>query len=472
MCSGAKGAADQPAMTHCRTGGSADDHSARPSSGHRSTDALTMSPPPHHPECLSAGDASARRVSASSGSEVTMLWNSSRDHGHSSSMLLEPTVMKCVKSGRSLSNAHSGCRSEITSRAAGRGADVRCFSSQCRRRSSGLRKCPSSPGPGRVRSAREHHHLSGSPADRHVVAGPADHRHRPGRVVRHAPMRGRLVVHGVDGLAGPDVGAVRLAVGSRDVRPGPSRSWALAPWTAREAVLADRHRCGGDRADRRCRRLRCWVTASLDRTASTPAAHLQGMSENTARQPKGVPVGGQFAATARGETGLTLGVPATPDPEALAAALTELADAIVRGSDVVLDSYELRDEIIPNVPSQVRDDLWHEVLVSTVHNNDRTVETLTAKLGALEARETRWRNDPTFTSPTGEVTHQGTNGPVVYTTVQGSKYTGTRDVAAVAKDVRTDLKDAVTAGYLPDDVTFAVTCSKYAGGQAMQVDVR
>jgi hypothetical protein len=196
------------------------------------------------------------------------------------------------------------------------------------------------------------------------------------------------------------------------------------------------------------------------------------MSENTARQPKGVPVGGQFAATARGETGLTLGVPATPDPEALAAALTELADAIVRGSDVVLDSYELRDAIIPNVPSQVRDDLWHEVLVATVHNNDRTVETLTAKLGALEARETRWRNDPTFTSPTGEVTHQGTNGPVVYTTVQGSKYTGTRDVAAVAKDVRTDLKDAVTAGYLPDDVTFAVTCSKYAGGQAMQVDIR
>lgn len=197
------------------------------------------------------------------------------------------------------------------------------------------------------------------------------------------------------------------------------------------------------------------------------------MSENISRQPKGVPVGGQFAATARDETGLTLEPSTGTDTAATQArALTELADAIVNGSKVIVDDIDQVETIVPNVPPQVRDDLWHEVLVATVHGNDEARTAVVDRLTTLEAREARWRNDPTFTPPTGEVTQQGTSGPVVYTTVKGSKYTGWRDVASIAKDVRTDLKEAVAAGYLPDDVTFAVTCSKYAGGQSMQVDIR
>lgn len=64
-----------------------------------------------------------------------------------------------------------------------------------------------------------------------------------------------------------------------------------------------------------------------------------------------------------------------------------------------------------------------------------------------------------------------------YTTVRGSKYTGWRDAAAIAKDVRSDIKSAVASGDLPasiggHDIAYSVTCKKYSGGQSISVAVQ
>ena len=197
------------------------------------------------------------------------------------------------------------------------------------------------------------------------------------------------------------------------------------------------------------------------------------MSDNTNRQPKGVPVGGQFSATTKAEPGFTLGsTPAEQGPKQ-AEALSVLADAIVFGDVVVVDDVDAAHEIVPNIPRRLlSDQMWHDVLVATVHRDDDAREKAITDLVNLDAREARWRNNPKFVAPTMEVTDAGSSGPVQYTTVTCSKYTGWRDVAEVAKDVRTDLKDAVDAGYLPDGLRFGVTVSKYAGGQSLRVSIR
>lgn len=69
------------------------------------------------------------------------------------------------------------------------------------------------------------------------------------------------------------------------------------------------------------------------------------------------------------------------------------------------------------------------------------------------------------------------SGSEMYPERKGSKYTGYRDAALIAKDVRTDIKAALKSGELPTsagghDVTYSVTCDKYSGGQAVNVEVR
>ncbi|MCU6479044.1 hypothetical protein [Arthrobacter sp. A2-55] len=56
--------------------------------------------------------------------------------------------------------------------------------------------------------------------------------------------------------------------------------------------------------------------------------------------------------------------------------------------------------------------------------------------------------------------------------VTGGKYTGFRDAAAIAKDVRADLKEAVAANYLPAGLGYSVTSERFAGGQAVRVSIR
>lgn len=199
------------------------------------------------------------------------------------------------------------------------------------------------------------------------------------------------------------------------------------------------------------------------------------MSDFQPRQPKGVPAGGQFSTTNRAETGTTLTgsiTTGTPDP---ARTVGELADRLKQYLDEfphTADTNDLLTELVPHVPNNVADDLWHDAINAHVTGDDDRRTRLLAQMVTWEARESRWKDDSTFTAPTAQVTESGANGPVVYTTAVGSKYTGFRDVADVAKDVRGDLKAAQAAGYLPDDVKMSVTTSKYAGGQALRVEIR
>ena len=196
------------------------------------------------------------------------------------------------------------------------------------------------------------------------------------------------------------------------------------------------------------------------------------MSDFQARQPKGVPVGGQFAATTRAETGTTLGGPPATDPTDHVHALSELMDTYVAGFPHVADEATAIAQITPHVPARIAESLWQDALQAHLAGDEQARTGAFEKIAQWEAREARWRNDTSFVSPTFDVTEQGTNGPVVYTTAVGGKYTGWRDVASIAKDVRTDLKAAQAAGYLPDEVSFSVVTDKYSGGQALRVSVR
>lgn len=73
----------------------------------------------------------------------------------------------------------------------------------------------------------------------------------------------------------------------------------------------------------------------------------------------------------------------------------------------------------------------------------------------------------TYDEPTYRV--EGTD---IYAPTVGSKYTGYRDVADVAKDVRKDLKEAQAKGYLPPHLTFSVTVDKYSMGQSLRTEIR
>lgn len=196
------------------------------------------------------------------------------------------------------------------------------------------------------------------------------------------------------------------------------------------------------------------------------------MSNNQHRQPRGVPVGGQFAATARAESGLQLSAGPIDQRDDHMAALSDLLDAYMSGNPIVADETASIANITPFVPGDVAAAFWQDAVVAHLHHDERAREKALGQIAEWGAREARWRTDPTFTSPTGEVSYAGTNGPVVYTTVTGSKYTGYRPAAEVAKDVRADLKGAQKAGYLPGDLTFSVTTSSYSGGQSLCVSLR
>lgn len=206
---------------------------------------------------------------------------------------------------------------------------------------------------------------------------------------------------------------------------------------------------------------------------SASPAHRRGVTSNQPRQPKGAPTGGRFAAASHGETGLKLG-DSSPAFDPLTATAT-LHDALKRqreGGDWV-DFDKTFRQVVPDVPEQVTEEAVVSAVAAHRAGDSMRVERIIDRLVDMQRDEARWRGDPSFVPLTAEVTHQGTGGPVVYTTVTGSKYDGEpRALREIAKDVRTDLKAAQRAGYLPDDLTFSVLTHQYAGGQAMNVEVR
>lgn len=58
------------------------------------------------------------------------------------------------------------------------------------------------------------------------------------------------------------------------------------------------------------------------------------------------------------------------------------------------------------------------------------------------------------------------------TLTTGPKYTGYRNATEICKDIRTELRTATEANYLPAGLKYSVTNDKYSGGQAVNVTVQ
>jgi len=74
--------------------------------------------------------------------------------------------------------------------------------------------------------------------------------------------------------------------------------------------------------------------------------------------------------------------------------------------------------------------------------------------------------DHTYDAPTYEVVGEDFYAPTV-----GSKFTKWRHVAEIAKDVRSDLKEAEKKGYLPQGLKYSVKIDTYSGGQSIRVEI-
>lgn len=68
--------------------------------------------------------------------------------------------------------------------------------------------------------------------------------------------------------------------------------------------------------------------------------------------------------------------------------------------------------------------------------------------------------------PTKTETRDGT-----VKTTRGSKYNGMRDIADIKKDVESDLKEAVAAGYLPDGIKIRLKTARAARVQSMSANI-
>lgn len=79
-------------------------------------------------------------------------------------------------------------------------------------------------------------------------------------------------------------------------------------------------------------------------------------------------------------------------------------------------------------------------------DRDRALE-LAVKAFSHDEREARWKNDPDFTPPSIDIVDRDDMYGAKHI---GSKYQPGRPLREVAKDVRADIKKAVSAGYLPD----------------------
>lgn len=198
------------------------------------------------------------------------------------------------------------------------------------------------------------------------------------------------------------------------------------------------------------------------------------------RQSRGTSTGGQFTAKARGEADVTLGGPVREAGMDEVLGLARDEGAMWASGDFDRRSRDLEAcEAIPEADAAVVREEFFRPLAEAYWAAERgdtsaqaRAEELADQLNEFVARERRWHADPTFRPPHGTAVDKPTGGPVVYTDVTGSRYTGFRDVVAVAKDVRRDLKDAQRAGFLPDGLTFSVRCDKFSGGQSMHVAIR
>ncbi|WP_235778854.1 hypothetical protein [Sinomonas notoginsengisoli] len=202
----------------------------------------------------------------------------------------------------------------------------------------------------------------------------------------------------------------------------------------------------------------------------------------TARQPKGIPVGGQFAATSHAEPQVSLGrhtggVSDRHVPESLRMAHFQdpsLVPSLHRCLSLYAedDSYaELQAEnfsdALPNLPFEESRGYWTKAVDEYADGGDWEA-TLEEAAAADTDRHPGGKIKDGYTPP--DVKRERGYGQGTLTT--GSRYTGYRDATEVCKDIRAELKAATAANYLPAGLKYSVTNEKYSGGQSIRVSIQ
>ncbi|MCC3292524.1 hypothetical protein [Arthrobacter sp. zg-Y1110] len=199
---------------------------------------------------------------------------------------------------------------------------------------------------------------------------------------------------------------------------------------------------------------------------------------NRNRQPQGIPAGGQFAATAHGEaTGVSLGKHAEPVhriPEKLLMGQIqndrlafELEFQARMAADHGMPERYMENFVAstPHLPRGEAEELFYMAIDAEEADRRGFCETAAQRNTELHPGGSI---SPDYTPP-GATVQQGYQQGVLET---GGKYDRYRDVAAVAVDVRSELKAATQGNYLPKGLTYSVRTSKFAGGQSLDITVQ
>jgi hypothetical protein len=202
------------------------------------------------------------------------------------------------------------------------------------------------------------------------------------------------------------------------------------------------------------------------------------------RQPKGVPVGGQFAATAHAEPSVSLGrhaAPATSNrqvPESLRMAhfqdpklVGELEWEVERSIGVSDGEADYRAEsfsdLVPHLHVEEAYNYFNQAQAALVRGEDWK-----AIVGEAAAADTAAHPGGTLKEGYVPPVLEHQPGYQQGTLTTGSKYTGYRNATDICKDIRTDLKEATEANYLPAGLKYSVTNDKYSGGQSINVTIQ
>lgn len=194
------------------------------------------------------------------------------------------------------------------------------------------------------------------------------------------------------------------------------------------------------------------------------------MNHNPNRHQAGTPEGGRFAAGARAESSVSLLAAAAPQDEQSSA---QVIGTLMSG-DGSWQAWEAAEtrlcEMYPQVgPRILTEDFMRPMAQAALDGSPERLAQLAEDLERYAERESRWRAHESFIPP---YTQDLAPEYALYPDRVGSKHTGWRPVADVAKDVRADLKEAVGAGYLPPEATFSVVTHTFTGGQSLRVEVR
>lgn len=189
---------------------------------------------------------------------------------------------------------------------------------------------------------------------------------------------------------------------------------------------------------------------------------MEGMSiHRPARQPAGTPVGGQFAAQSR------------PAPEmTLADAGCNLLDHVAAGAHGQDDYLDAVAGDLPDLDVYAHEaDLFSPAALALADGRTQDAEDLLAIASRLDERERGWHHDEHFTEPV--IGSQAGDDHYGDWRV-GSRYDPYAQPKQIAMCVRTDIADAVAAGYLPGGVgvTYRVTSGNTRGDRRVTIQAR